>query len=618
MVNLKIENKKPIQEDFWGNGAVYHGFAGMPDDANRVYTEEQCEIEAKRAADMRLKIARTRYQWWAWDDVKKEWNWDNEIMQAFYRWLKRMKDGNITVALNSGWCSPGDINSTSWGGKSPFTVEGDWEKSKQNYADWVSETIHQLVEVRGFTNVKILTLFTEPQNGAGVIPDGFDTYTIWLDASKAVHDTLVRDGRRNLVYLMGPNEGSTVTSVMLKWVAEHSDFLDLYSSHTYQFNVQIEPQYIKTGSTAVSTGLPGARFSKYVKFKKNTDYEFSADLLYKTTAEEFKGDVVFGLFEMMETDDIFRGTTNIPGIVENSIISVKPEELSDEYKTFSFKFNSGDNEEGRVGLFHDFKNSGTLYTDCLVLKEVGKDENIIENGYFENGFEGWSSLFAASTFDAYSDWYEWANTGIQYVPGPENSKPYCFDEYNVTFDRDNSHPSHGAEICNAAIAIMNTGARCSLLWTVFDQQWPNSHSTNHDSFFDGDHRCGVMPLLTRSLVPHLSYYAFTLISKYVDGEGTKVYKGLGENNVNLTMSYSKDGDITVVVVNCKSSPDEFTVNFDLPINKTLNRHAFSPKTCKPDEKAEILGIDKVFENVQTTFTDKIDAYSVSVYTTHND
>ena len=29
MKELKIVNSTPVQEDFWGNGAVYHGYAGM-------------------------------------------------------------------------------------------------------------------------------------------------------------------------------------------------------------------------------------------------------------------------------------------------------------------------------------------------------------------------------------------------------------------------------------------------------------------------------------------------------------------------------------------------------------------------------------------------------------
>lgn len=45
-VQLKLDLNRPIQQNFMGNNAVYHGYAGMPDDAGRVYSEELCELEA--------------------------------------------------------------------------------------------------------------------------------------------------------------------------------------------------------------------------------------------------------------------------------------------------------------------------------------------------------------------------------------------------------------------------------------------------------------------------------------------------------------------------------------------------------------------------------------------
>ena len=59
---LTIDLSKAVQENFLGNNAVYHGFAGLPDDAGREYTEEQCELEARRAGEMKLKIARSIYK----------------------------------------------------------------------------------------------------------------------------------------------------------------------------------------------------------------------------------------------------------------------------------------------------------------------------------------------------------------------------------------------------------------------------------------------------------------------------------------------------------------------------------------------------------------------------
>ena len=85
MSNLKINNTISVQNDFQGNGAIYHGYAGMPDDCGRGYTDEQCEIEAERAGKMKLKIARTMYKWWAWDKTTNTWDWDNSIMTALYK-----------------------------------------------------------------------------------------------------------------------------------------------------------------------------------------------------------------------------------------------------------------------------------------------------------------------------------------------------------------------------------------------------------------------------------------------------------------------------------------------------------------------------------------------------
>ena len=61
------------------------------------------------------------------------------------------------------------------------------------------------------------------------------------------------------------------------------------------------------------------------------------------------------------------------------------------------------------------------------------------------------------------------------------------------------------------------------------------------------------------------------------------------------------------------------ITFDKVLDSVnLNRHAFDPKTCVPDEKAEIIGADKVFQNVIDMLFDKIPAFSVQVYTTHVD
>lgn len=635
MSKLKINNTTPVQNNFFGNGAIYHGYAGMPDGDGRVYSDELCKIEADRAAKMKLKIARTMYRWWAWDKNTNTWNWDNEIMTAFYKWLQRMKDANITVALNTGWTNPGDINSSSWMMESPFTVDGDWDASVQNYADWVSETVHQIVELRGFTNVKILVMFTEPQRADGVLPEGKNTYTTWYEATKAAHDALIRDNRRHLVKLMGPNEGHTITSDMVKWVADNTgDFLDIYSSHAY-LNENYIPshfgkKYTQKGSNAFKLDQPGMRSHYNVTLTPNTDYTFKMYYRFENpTNAPLSRDVRFGAFlgtDVDNIDDVFNDDLDRPvdELNEGSILYLTYKDLSTEYSSLTVNFNSKNSSSAKVGIFSDLINmsgpgeslnstNGSIIIDCFELYETESGKEIYINGKLENHAEGWNidhSGLIISDLDSYSCWYNWAKTGIGYVP---EGKPFCFDEYNVVFDRDYSRTEHGAEISTAVIAFMNAGVESSLMWTLFDQQWPNDHTYNADSFVDGDHRMGIMPILTRSLIPHRSYYAFGLVSKYVES-GSKVYEGFGENYIHTTMSISPSGDITVIVVNCKDESDDFEIDFEKALDSSLNRHSFDPNTIIPDEKAEIIKSDKTV-TVNSSLKDTIAPFGVTVYTT---
>ena len=617
MKNLKIFNSNPIQEDFWGNGAIYHGYAGMPDDSNRVYSEDLCILEAERAAKMKLKIARSYYTWWAWDKNTNTWNWDNEIMTLFYKWLQRMKDADITVALNTGWWCPGDILSNCHAGPSPFTVEGDWKASVQKYADWVSETVYQLVELRGFTNIKILVLFTEPQHLSGTpFTEDMTPYKCWFDCSKAAHDALVRDGRRDLVKLMGPNEGSTITSDMLHWVAENGgDFLDVFSSHSYQFTAETPYSYVKNGCGIISAGIAGGRAFKPIKLKPNSTYNAEIRFFAEKEIESNpESRIIFGVFKDIGNNDVYYGKFPLGGVSENSLIYIKPEETTTDIKSFKFTFETNEVTDGNIGFFYDIRTVSSVKF-CYISLTDSEGNELVENPDFGKGLDDWTTLYCGGAFDAYADWQKWCNTGMQYVP---KGKAFCYDEYNNIYNKDFSRDNHGAEICSTALAFMNCGVNFSLLWTLFDQQWPNNHTYNADCFVDGDHRYGVMPNLLRGVVPYKNYYAFSLISRYIDS-GSVVYKGEGEHRLVTTMAVSKNGDVTVVVVNRKEDDDDFTVNFEESLGGiSLNRHIFNPATCVPDEKAEIIGVDKVFDNIAESLTDKIPGFGVAVYTTMKD
>ena len=137
-----------------------------------------------------------------------------------------------------------------------------------------------------------------------------------------------------------------------------------------------------------------------------------------------------------------------------------------------------------------------------------------------------------------------------------------------------------------------------------------------DAFVDGDHRYGVMPVLTRSLVPYPVYYSSGLIMKFMGGEpGTHIYEGIGANFLHATVSKMPDGNISVLVINNKSKPDDFIIDFGEKLGVKLNRRLYDPATIVPDERAKLLEADKSFE-VDSVLSDSLPAGAVVVYTTY--
>jgi len=326
--------------------------------------------------------------------------------------------------------------------------------------------------------------------------------------------------------------------------------------------------------------------------------------------ENTEGDIRFGAYvcENGNRDLWLKQKPPMIEIAENSVMAVPPIEIKPQHKTFSTTFYNEKETDANIGFFFDIRGSWEFALDSMSLTVKGEDKNLLKNPNFEDMYTNWFTLYAGGVPNPYLQWRNSAKICRNVMP----NKPFCFDEYNVITSRDNSRPSHGAELCTAAVAFMNGGLDSSLLWTIFDQLWPNSHHNSEDSFVDGEHRCGVAPTLTRSLVPHLSYYAFSLISRFVD-RGSKIFEGFGENKVCTTLAVNKDGEITVIVANNKKMAEDFNILFEKNINKTLNRHIFDPNTLIPDEKAEIIKADKEFF-IANTLTDTLPPFGVAVYT----
>lgn len=633
--NLNVDLAKPVHSNFVGNAAVYHGYAGMADDANRVYTEEQCEMEADRAAELGLKIARTMYKWYGnYDKNTDTWDFDTPNMNCFTRWCERLYKRGIDVAIQAGWCNPGDVNATSWNGGCPYAVEDDFEASLKNYVSWMIQTLKYLVFEKGLANVKYIIMFTEPQHPSGAMPDGYkDCYETWCAATAALHNGLVKENMRHLFKLVGPNEGSTISSIMVKSVAQKvKDYIDVYSSHNYLSGWADEKSGLRNNETVIALSTAGGRIQQNLILEPNTDYEMKISVkAFGSNDKYVSGNILFGAFESKSASKYNYFSAGGDPTSRLNIQSTKMVDaalLTCDWQEFSHTFNTGDATEVCIGIFGDIKqNEMGAYLKWVSVTKKGEDKNLLNNPDFSDTTQcyhadtpyeiskwGWLSMASGvASSNAYYDWHRWVKTALQYVP---EGKDFWFDEYNINGEDLDRHdkPLFGTRLATATLALMTSGAQSSVMWTLFDQQWPNNHANSGDAFHDGDHRWGVMPTFFRSNTPYPAYYATGLMFRYMGGsEGTKVYEAKGGDPVFGAVTVSVDGKIGVAVINTFGGEREFELNLSESLGGVkLQKRLYDPATITPDEKAKQLPVLAEF-TVDYKLADTLPPYGVAVY-----
>ena len=256
-VTLK-NGSDPIQNDFLGFNAVYHAYTFRDDAYGRGHTERSAKAELDAVKKSGISVARTYYEYnSAWDAHNKTWDFESTDMQALYRWCLELKDRDIEVHL-SYWYAFKDLFDKyltsdnknkkdayvyADGNKAkPFYVDGDVEKTMENFAVFINATLEHLY-ANGCTNVKYLSLSTEPGfvylgEGKATPEEAAELYAKdFLLYSNAVHKELKKSGLREKVKIVGPNEGARTTpyGYMSKAVCkmDTEGAIDYYSSHSY-------------------------------------------------------------------------------------------------------------------------------------------------------------------------------------------------------------------------------------------------------------------------------------------------------------------------------------------------------------------------------------------------
>lgn len=229
-INVQVRPLHVLHSDFLGVGVNIIPVSLMENNRKQGYTRAHWEMDKKRIRMMRPKVARVWFQIDWMEKAKGIYSWESPEMLAFYEYMDALQGAGTEVELNFGWKIGREVQ--EW-----FSIPGtEGRISAPNdldaYAASCSAALEELIERRGYTNVKYLAFYNEP-NGHWDYDAPGDPLAYYAEMIRRVHQRLVADGRREWVKIWGPEEVDASGKWMHGMKDLADDFIDEYTFHIY-------------------------------------------------------------------------------------------------------------------------------------------------------------------------------------------------------------------------------------------------------------------------------------------------------------------------------------------------------------------------------------------------
>ncbi|MHA4816165.1 glycoside hydrolase [Streptomyces aculeolatus] len=226
---VKVDTTQVLQDDFLGLGVNIIPTALMENNRSKGYDEALWEIDRRRILTLAPKVARVWFQIDWMEPKKGTYTWESAKMLALYAYLDPLLSSGTEVELNFGWKVGRTVH--DWFGIEGVPPRLSAPADPDAYAASASALLDELVNRRGYSNVKYLSFYNEPAGDYDFEAPG-DQRACYAQMAKAVHLRLIADGRRDLVEIWGPEEWGA--PVWTRYMQEHAaEVFDVYSFHVY-------------------------------------------------------------------------------------------------------------------------------------------------------------------------------------------------------------------------------------------------------------------------------------------------------------------------------------------------------------------------------------------------
>lgn len=236
--------------------------------------EEDWQLFETRMKDMNLKRIRMMLlpSWFIIDQTNTEagvYNWNTNEMNSMTKILDTAKKLDINVCVTMWGIDTGSAGfmrlrdgSTQW----VYIPDESFEKL---FVDSFADCIKYLIEEKGYTNIKEVTLYNEPNSLYG-FPANFSGCDDYCDLCLKMHESFDAKGIRDKV-LFNLSDDARDYTWMARTLTNLRGVIDVVNSHTYDFG----------DSVNVETGTSNRDMSNYQMCFENGDYNLNSWLTFR-------------------------------------------------------------------------------------------------------------------------------------------------------------------------------------------------------------------------------------------------------------------------------------------------------------------------------------------------
>ena len=243
---FSVDSDDVIAPNFLSIGANILPMHFMQESINSGYNDVYWELERARILKVRPNVVRMWFQpdWLAtnYDDYKNgKYDFECQKMQSVYRWLDVLKEAGSEIEFNFGW----KVSSYAqeWYSLDNNNRRNSAPREIDLFAKCCGATLKELIENRGYDNIKYLTFYNEPDAQPHeeeiadfcVVGSGVERKEYWKRMMLACHKKLNELGL-DYIKIWGP-ETCRVSKEQTEWIDFFSDVpeVDKYSVHRYVY-----------------------------------------------------------------------------------------------------------------------------------------------------------------------------------------------------------------------------------------------------------------------------------------------------------------------------------------------------------------------------------------------